>query len=205
MDGSDELESSLLTQPWASVCFGESTFLAKVCFKDSGYVLLISDLSSVWYESADTEAVGQRSKVSVWEVQGPPFPHAVEGRGQLGDTTAVGFDRTWVQTPSARSLWLAMPKCCHPGYPGPFSWPSYSSGLGQPGVHRGCVLRPAHLCHSWPEWAGGFSQTSTLRRGLKQGCLPTSGRDCCPRSQSDTASHFWAAQCPNLTGPCPFS
>ncbi|NXG43736.1 NHEJ1 factor, partial [Psilopogon haemacephalus] len=56
------LESSLLTQPWASVCFGKSTFLAKACFRDSGYILLISDLSNVWYESADTEAVGQRSK-----------------------------------------------------------------------------------------------------------------------------------------------
>ncbi|XP_009643975.1 non-homologous end-joining factor 1 isoform X2 [Egretta garzetta] len=62
MEGSEELESSLLTQPWASVCFGESTFLAKACFRDTGYILLISDLSSVWYESADAEAVGQRSK-----------------------------------------------------------------------------------------------------------------------------------------------
>ncbi|XP_049668591.1 non-homologous end-joining factor 1 [Accipiter gentilis] len=62
MEGSEELESSLLTKPWASVCFGESTFLAKVCFRDTGYILLISDLSSVWYESADAEAVGQRSK-----------------------------------------------------------------------------------------------------------------------------------------------
>ncbi|KGL86414.1 Non-homologous end-joining factor 1, partial [Charadrius vociferus] len=56
------LESSLLTQPWASVCFGESTFVAKACFRDTGYILLISDLSSVWYESADVEVVGQRSK-----------------------------------------------------------------------------------------------------------------------------------------------
>ncbi|XP_064370873.1 non-homologous end-joining factor 1 isoform X3 [Dromaius novaehollandiae] len=62
MEGSEELESSLLTQPWASVCFGESAFIAKASFRDSGYVLLISDLSSVWYESVDTEAVGQRSK-----------------------------------------------------------------------------------------------------------------------------------------------
>ncbi|NXL90666.1 NHEJ1 factor, partial [Alectura lathami] len=56
------LESGLLTQPWASVCFGESAFIAKACFGDAGYILLISDLSSVWYESADAEAVGQRSK-----------------------------------------------------------------------------------------------------------------------------------------------
>ncbi|XP_054686790.1 non-homologous end-joining factor 1-like isoform X4 [Grus americana] len=62
MEGSEELENSLLTQPWASVCFGESVFLAKACFRDTGYILLISDLSSVWYESADAEAVGQRSK-----------------------------------------------------------------------------------------------------------------------------------------------
>ncbi|XP_021254348.1 non-homologous end-joining factor 1 isoform X2 [Numida meleagris] len=62
MECSEELESRLLTQPWASVCFGESTFIAKACFGDTGYVLLISDLSGVWYESADAEAVGQRSK-----------------------------------------------------------------------------------------------------------------------------------------------
>ncbi|NXI53133.1 NHEJ1 factor, partial [Chloroceryle aenea] len=56
------MESSLLTQPWASVCFGESAFLAKAYFRDTGYILLISDLSSIWYESADAVAVGQRSK-----------------------------------------------------------------------------------------------------------------------------------------------
>ncbi|NXI43320.1 NHEJ1 factor, partial [Galbula dea] len=56
------LENSLLTQPWASVCFNESAFIAKACFRDTGYILLISDLHSVWYESADTEAVAQRSK-----------------------------------------------------------------------------------------------------------------------------------------------
>eukprot|EP00076_Gallus_gallus_P042673 XP_025008211.1 non-homologous end-joining factor 1 isoform X3 [Gallus gallus] len=63
MEHSEELESRLLTQPWASVCFDESTFIAKACFGDTGYMLLISDLSGVWYESADAEAVGQRSKV----------------------------------------------------------------------------------------------------------------------------------------------
>ncbi|XP_027590563.2 non-homologous end-joining factor 1 isoform X1 [Pipra filicauda] len=62
MEVSEELESGLLTQPWASVHFGESAFLAKVCFRDTGYILLISDLSSVWYESVDTKAVEQRSK-----------------------------------------------------------------------------------------------------------------------------------------------
>uniref|UniRef100_A0A8C3TEL9 Non-homologous end-joining factor 1 n=1 Tax=Chelydra serpentina TaxID=8475 RepID=A0A8C3TEL9_CHESE len=62
MEGSEDLDSSLLTQPWASVCFGESTFIAKACFRETGYVLLISDLSSVWYERADTDVVGKRSK-----------------------------------------------------------------------------------------------------------------------------------------------
>ncbi|XP_075789044.1 non-homologous end-joining factor 1 isoform X2 [Pelodiscus sinensis] len=62
MEGSGDLDSSLLTQPWASVCFGESTFIAKACFRDTGYVLLISDLSSVWYEHADIDVVGKRSK-----------------------------------------------------------------------------------------------------------------------------------------------
>ncbi|NXX99507.1 NHEJ1 factor, partial [Centropus bengalensis] len=56
------LESSVLAQPWASVRFGESAFVAKACFRDTGYILLVSDLSSVWYESAGAEAVGQRSK-----------------------------------------------------------------------------------------------------------------------------------------------
>ncbi|NWX98089.1 NHEJ1 factor, partial [Nothoprocta ornata] len=56
------LESSLLAQPWASVRFGECAFIAKACFRDTGYVLLISDLSSVWHERADTQAVAQRSK-----------------------------------------------------------------------------------------------------------------------------------------------
>ncbi|XP_044888578.1 non-homologous end-joining factor 1 isoform X4 [Mauremys mutica] len=62
MEGSEDLDSSLLTQPWASVCFGESTFIAKACFRETGYVLLISDLSSVWYERADTDVIGKRSK-----------------------------------------------------------------------------------------------------------------------------------------------
>uniref|UniRef100_A0A8C3HH42 Non-homologous end-joining factor 1 n=1 Tax=Chrysemys picta bellii TaxID=8478 RepID=A0A8C3HH42_CHRPI len=62
MEGSEDLDSNLLTQPWASVCFGESTFIAKACFRETGYVLLISDLSSVWYERADTDVVGKRSK-----------------------------------------------------------------------------------------------------------------------------------------------
>ncbi|KAJ7405257.1 hypothetical protein WISP_140868 [Willisornis vidua] len=62
MEGFEELERNVLTQPWASVHFGESTFLVKVCIRDTGYILLISDLSCVWYESADTKAVGQRSK-----------------------------------------------------------------------------------------------------------------------------------------------
>uniref|UniRef100_A0A452H1I8 Non-homologous end-joining factor 1 n=1 Tax=Gopherus agassizii TaxID=38772 RepID=A0A452H1I8_9SAUR len=62
MEGSEDLDSSLLTQPWASVCFGESTFIAKACFRETGYVLLISDLSSVWYERADRDVIGKRSK-----------------------------------------------------------------------------------------------------------------------------------------------
>ncbi|XP_074857391.1 non-homologous end-joining factor 1 isoform X2 [Carettochelys insculpta] len=62
MEGSENLESSLLTQPWASVCFGESTFIAKACFRDTGYVLLVSDLSSVWCERAEIDVVGKRSK-----------------------------------------------------------------------------------------------------------------------------------------------
>lgn len=65
MEDSEDLDSSLLTQRWASVCFAESTFIAKACFRDTGYALLISDLTSVWYECADTDVVAKRSKVSL--------------------------------------------------------------------------------------------------------------------------------------------
>uniref|UniRef100_A0A8D0HTT3 Non-homologous end-joining factor 1 n=2 Tax=Sphenodon punctatus TaxID=8508 RepID=A0A8D0HTT3_SPHPU len=62
MESVTELEDSLLEQPWASVRFDQATFMAKASFRDSGYALLISDLSSVWYESADAGVVGQRAK-----------------------------------------------------------------------------------------------------------------------------------------------
>ncbi|NXT22258.1 NHEJ1 factor, partial [Syrrhaptes paradoxus] len=96
------LESNLLTQPWASVCFGESTFLAKVCFRDTGYILLISDLSSVWYESADTEAIRQRSKELNKRLTVPvsSFLHRLHSlmspllAGQLDTTTSFSCQHT---------------------------------------------------------------------------------------------------------------
>lgn len=57
-----DLETCLLSEPWKSVSFGSSRFMAKVCFKDTGYALLISDLGSVWYEEADALVVQDRSK-----------------------------------------------------------------------------------------------------------------------------------------------
>ncbi|KAM3853195.1 non-homologous end-joining factor 1 [Vipera latastei] len=63
METSDDLQIELLLQPWASVCFSESTrLMAKACFTDSSYILLLSDLSNMWYESATTEMIQQRSK-----------------------------------------------------------------------------------------------------------------------------------------------
>ncbi|XP_053143442.1 non-homologous end-joining factor 1 isoform X2 [Hemicordylus capensis] len=62
MENTEDLESRLLLQPWASVCFAESTLMAKAWFGDAGYALLLSDLSSMWYERAGTDVIHQRSK-----------------------------------------------------------------------------------------------------------------------------------------------
>ncbi|XP_042300916.1 non-homologous end-joining factor 1 isoform X2 [Sceloporus undulatus] len=63
MENFKDLESILLQQPWTSVCFAESTTLmVKAWFGDAGYALLLSDLSNMWYETADTEVIQQRSK-----------------------------------------------------------------------------------------------------------------------------------------------
>lgn len=64
MESIEDLENRLLLQPWASVSFAESTLIAKACFGDAGYALLLSDLNGVWYESAGTDIIYQRSKVS---------------------------------------------------------------------------------------------------------------------------------------------
>ncbi|XP_044294317.1 non-homologous end-joining factor 1 isoform X2 [Varanus komodoensis] len=63
MECTEDADSRLLQQPWASVCFAESTTLmAKAWFGNTSYTLLLSDLSNVWYESADAEMIQQRSK-----------------------------------------------------------------------------------------------------------------------------------------------
>ncbi|KAM9305044.1 non-homologous end-joining factor 1 [Gastrophryne carolinensis] len=56
------MDASLLSQPWKSLQIGESTFLCKVCFTDSAYCVLLSDLSSVWSEEATAEVILERSK-----------------------------------------------------------------------------------------------------------------------------------------------
>ncbi|XP_013918558.1 PREDICTED: non-homologous end-joining factor 1 [Thamnophis sirtalis] len=63
METSDDPQIKVLLQPWASVCFSESTrLMAKAWFCDSSYILLLSDLNNMWYESANTEVIQQRSK-----------------------------------------------------------------------------------------------------------------------------------------------
>uniref|UniRef100_A0ACB8G2C9 Uncharacterized protein n=1 Tax=Sphaerodactylus townsendi TaxID=933632 RepID=A0ACB8G2C9_9SAUR len=56
------MESRLLLQPWASVCFAESTLMVKAYFGDAGYALLLCDLCNMWYEKTDTQIIQQRSK-----------------------------------------------------------------------------------------------------------------------------------------------
>ncbi|XP_060117272.1 non-homologous end-joining factor 1 isoform X2 [Heteronotia binoei] len=62
MEYSEDMETRLLLQPWASVCFAESTLLAKAYFGDAGYALLLCDLHHMWYERTDTQIIQQRSK-----------------------------------------------------------------------------------------------------------------------------------------------
>ncbi|XP_069083237.1 non-homologous end-joining factor 1 [Pleurodeles waltl] len=57
-----DLDTCLLAEPWKSVSFGSSRFMAKACFTDTGYALLVSDLSSAWYEQADALVVQARSQ-----------------------------------------------------------------------------------------------------------------------------------------------
>ncbi|XP_015270854.1 PREDICTED: non-homologous end-joining factor 1 [Gekko japonicus] len=62
MEDIDNVDTRLLLQPWASVCFAESTLLAKAYFGNAGYALLLCDLTYMWYERADTQIIQQRSK-----------------------------------------------------------------------------------------------------------------------------------------------
>ncbi|XP_069472967.1 non-homologous end-joining factor 1 [Ambystoma mexicanum] len=57
-----ELDACLLAEPWKSVPFGSTHFMAKVCFTDASYALLLTDLSGVWCEQADACVVQERSK-----------------------------------------------------------------------------------------------------------------------------------------------
>nr|XP_033803024.1 non-homologous end-joining factor 1 [Geotrypetes seraphini]XP_033803026.1 non-homologous end-joining factor 1 [Geotrypetes seraphini]XP_033803027.1 non-homologous end-joining factor 1 [Geotrypetes seraphini] len=56
------MDLDLLLQPWRSIAFGNSKFLAKICFSETGYALLISDLTGVWHEEVDASIVQVRSK-----------------------------------------------------------------------------------------------------------------------------------------------
>ncbi|XP_029460886.1 non-homologous end-joining factor 1 [Rhinatrema bivittatum] len=68
-----DMDTDLLLQPWRPIAFGSSMFLAKVCFSDTGYVLLISDLSGVWHEEVDACIVQARSKELNKRLKAPVF------------------------------------------------------------------------------------------------------------------------------------
>ncbi|XP_068102100.1 non-homologous end-joining factor 1 [Hyperolius riggenbachi] len=59
---SHDTDAHLLPLPWKSLQIGESTFLCKVHFTESSYSLLLSDLTSVWFEEAGPDVIQERSK-----------------------------------------------------------------------------------------------------------------------------------------------
>ncbi len=50
---------------WKSLKIDDTSFFIKSKFSDDAYEILVSDLTSVWYEHLDGEAVKRRSKVSI--------------------------------------------------------------------------------------------------------------------------------------------
>ncbi|XP_078535334.1 non-homologous end-joining factor 1 isoform X3 [Lissotriton helveticus] len=103
-----DLDSCLLADPWKPVSFGSSRFMAKVCFTDTGYALLVSDLSGVWYEEADALVVQERSKELNKRLKAPVssfLKHLSELMNPLLDgsqTESASF--TCEQTPSKLSI-----------------------------------------------------------------------------------------------------
>ncbi|KAG5833932.1 hypothetical protein ANANG_G00281150 [Anguilla anguilla] len=55
-------EGLLLEQSWVPVCLGGVQLLAKSCFADTAYRLLLSDLQCVWEEEMDTAAIDGRAQ-----------------------------------------------------------------------------------------------------------------------------------------------
>uniref|UniRef100_A0A6I8QI50 Non-homologous end-joining factor 1 n=1 Tax=Xenopus tropicalis TaxID=8364 RepID=A0A6I8QI50_XENTR len=62
MSFSQGTDAQLLQLPWRTLRIGDCTFLGKVCFAESGYALLLSDLSSVWCEEAEADAIQERAR-----------------------------------------------------------------------------------------------------------------------------------------------
>ncbi|XP_038646054.1 non-homologous end-joining factor 1 isoform X2 [Scyliorhinus canicula] len=58
----EKLASDLLSQPWISVCIGDSRFLLKASFSDTAYKLMLSDLDSVWWEEMNSDGLKQRAQ-----------------------------------------------------------------------------------------------------------------------------------------------
>ncbi|KAM8934036.1 non-homologous end-joining factor 1 [Pelodytes ibericus] len=59
---SHNMDTHLLKMPWRSLQIGDCSFLGKVFFTHTSYALLLSDLSSVWCEEVEAEAIQERSQ-----------------------------------------------------------------------------------------------------------------------------------------------
>ncbi|XP_075465750.1 non-homologous end-joining factor 1 isoform X2 [Ascaphus truei] len=56
------MDDRVLKLPWRPLHIGSYSFLSKVCFTDSSYTLLLSDLRSMWCEEAEAGVIQERSR-----------------------------------------------------------------------------------------------------------------------------------------------
>ncbi|XP_018094235.1 non-homologous end-joining factor 1 isoform X2 [Xenopus laevis] len=62
MSLSQEMDARLLQLPWRSLRIADCIFMGKVCFTESSYALLLSDLSSMWCEEAKADIIQDRAR-----------------------------------------------------------------------------------------------------------------------------------------------
>lgn len=58
----ERLADELLAKPWSPVHIEDSPFLLKASFSQAAYRLMLSDLSSVWWEEVDSDSLKQRAQ-----------------------------------------------------------------------------------------------------------------------------------------------